>query len=275
MEDRQAGTGARAAPGELVSGWRLSVDAGRCIGSGLCASTAPRHFRLEGRVSQAVAELVEPDEAVRDAADFCPPRPSRCARPAPPSWSPTAVALRVWGARHPVPSDFEMNDAGKSRATRAAGQPPAIVVTAGARPGAAELRRGARHPPDAQGRWARVVDLLGMALAGLVIGVLALLLFDVLLSIIGWAGSVRSVAGPRGAAGLVLRRRLPGLARHGRSGGRRRGGGRGGARPGPARGRADRRPAAAGQQRAGCAGRHGRLRAHLVLRHPMVGCQVR
>jgi ferredoxin len=72
MEDRQAGTGAQAAPGDVVSGWRLTVDAGRCIGSGLCASTASRHFHLEGRVSQPVAEVVEPDEAVRDAADFCP-----------------------------------------------------------------------------------------------------------------------------------------------------------------------------------------------------------
>jgi ferredoxin len=72
MEDRQAGTGAQAAPGDLVSGWRLSVDAERCIGSGLCASAAPHHFRLDGRVSQAVAEVVEPDEVVRDAADFCP-----------------------------------------------------------------------------------------------------------------------------------------------------------------------------------------------------------
>jgi hypothetical protein len=80
-----------------------------------------------------------------------------------------------------------MNDAGKSRgnARRRTSRPRSW-----SQPGAGEeqpssgAERGVRR--DAQGRFARVGDLLGTALAGLVIGVLALLLFDVLLSIIGW-----------------------------------------------------------------------------------------
>jgi ferredoxin len=54
------------------SRWRVSVDPERCIGSGLCASTAPRSFQLVGNLSRPVKEVTEPDDAVRDAADFCP-----------------------------------------------------------------------------------------------------------------------------------------------------------------------------------------------------------
>jgi ferredoxin len=52
--------------------WTLSVDAGRCIGSGTCAGTAPRHFTLVGGTSVPVAERVEPDDDVMAAADLCP-----------------------------------------------------------------------------------------------------------------------------------------------------------------------------------------------------------
>jgi ferredoxin len=69
MEERDAGTGPENVAGGLVkAGWRVGVDAQRCIGSGLCAGTAPEHFRLEGSVSTPVRALVDPNDAVLDAA---------------------------------------------------------------------------------------------------------------------------------------------------------------------------------------------------------------
>jgi len=52
--------------------WRVTVDASRCIGSGLCAASAPRHFTLQGPYATAVGELMDPDEAISDAAECCP-----------------------------------------------------------------------------------------------------------------------------------------------------------------------------------------------------------
>ena len=52
--------------------WRVTVDPRRCIGTGICAGAAPRHFLLVGAVSTPLAELVTPAEAVFDAADSCP-----------------------------------------------------------------------------------------------------------------------------------------------------------------------------------------------------------
>lgn len=72
MEDRPVRTGAQAPPGDVVSGWRLSVDPDRCIGSGVCAATAPAYFRLAGATSCPLSEVVDPDEVVRDAAESCP-----------------------------------------------------------------------------------------------------------------------------------------------------------------------------------------------------------
>lgn len=50
-----------------------TVDAGRCIGCGMCAATAPEAFRMEGRVSTAYAP---PDERslrrAQAARDGCP-----------------------------------------------------------------------------------------------------------------------------------------------------------------------------------------------------------
>ncbi|MQY04665.1 ferredoxin [Actinomadura macrotermitis] len=52
--------------------WRVQVDRRTCIGSGLCTAIAEEHFALvEGR-SRPAAEVIEPDDAVIDAADFCP-----------------------------------------------------------------------------------------------------------------------------------------------------------------------------------------------------------
>ncbi|MEH1098097.1 ferredoxin [Micromonospora sp. CPCC 205561] len=52
--------------------WRVHVDPTRCIGSGICAGTAPKHFVLVGGLSRPVAERVAPDDALMDAADSCP-----------------------------------------------------------------------------------------------------------------------------------------------------------------------------------------------------------
>lgn len=53
--------------------WRVRVDAGRCISSGMCVGTAPDRFRFDDeRHSRPVSELVENDEMVRDAAASCP-----------------------------------------------------------------------------------------------------------------------------------------------------------------------------------------------------------
>lgn len=53
--------------------WRVSVDSGRCIGSGLCVGSVPEAFRFDDQQrSIPAADLIEPDEAVRDAAVSCP-----------------------------------------------------------------------------------------------------------------------------------------------------------------------------------------------------------
>jgi ferredoxin len=73
MEERIAGTRPEAdAGGVVTSRWRLSVDSGVCMGTGVCAGTAPKHFALVDGVSTPLSEVVEPDDAVRDAAESCP-----------------------------------------------------------------------------------------------------------------------------------------------------------------------------------------------------------
>jgi ferredoxin len=53
--------------------WRVTVDTGRCIGSGVCLGTAPGRFRFdESQRSGPVRALTEPDAQVRDAAAACP-----------------------------------------------------------------------------------------------------------------------------------------------------------------------------------------------------------
>ncbi|OAP25111.1 MULTISPECIES: ferredoxin [Amycolatopsis] len=52
--------------------WKIEVDGGTCIGSGMCAALLPETFVLDGATARAVAETVEPDETVLDAADSCP-----------------------------------------------------------------------------------------------------------------------------------------------------------------------------------------------------------
>jgi ferredoxin len=53
--------------------WRVTVDAGVCIGSGVCVGTAPDRFSFdEAQHSSPVRALTEPDDQVRDAAVSCP-----------------------------------------------------------------------------------------------------------------------------------------------------------------------------------------------------------
>lgn len=52
--------------------WTVRVDRDACLGSGICAGTAPEHFRLEDGRSRPVEERVPPDDRVVDAADLCP-----------------------------------------------------------------------------------------------------------------------------------------------------------------------------------------------------------
>ncbi|GHE08477.1 ferredoxin [Streptomyces alanosinicus] len=53
--------------------WQLHIDSGRCIGSGMCAGTAPDLFVLDGDHSHPVSEqIAEGDERALEAAGICP-----------------------------------------------------------------------------------------------------------------------------------------------------------------------------------------------------------
>lgn len=53
--------------------WRVEVDTGLCISSGMCMGTAPGRFRFdESQHSRPTRALTEPDDQVRDAAASCP-----------------------------------------------------------------------------------------------------------------------------------------------------------------------------------------------------------
>ncbi|WP_081736153.1 ferredoxin [Amycolatopsis orientalis] len=52
--------------------WKVEVDGGTCIGSGICASLVPEVFELEGATATVTKSEVDPDEIVLDAADSCP-----------------------------------------------------------------------------------------------------------------------------------------------------------------------------------------------------------
>jgi ferredoxin len=71
--------------------WRVRVDTGLCISSGMCVGTAPDRFAFDsGGHSRAVSELIDEDEAVRDAALSCPVE---------------AISLTDAGTGAPVPLD--------------------------------------------------------------------------------------------------------------------------------------------------------------------------
>jgi ferredoxin len=52
--------------------WTVTVDRGLCQGTGLCASAAPRHFRLDDGRSRPVQDVTDPDDVLLDAAAICP-----------------------------------------------------------------------------------------------------------------------------------------------------------------------------------------------------------
>ncbi|WP_422735599.1 ferredoxin [Micromonospora sp. WMMD729] len=56
----------------MSAAWRIGVDSGRCIGTSICAGTAPEHFRLVDGLSAPLADVVAPAEVVLDAANSCP-----------------------------------------------------------------------------------------------------------------------------------------------------------------------------------------------------------
>ena len=52
--------------------WRVEVDATTCAASALCVSLAPARFRLDDGTARPVAEHIDPDDDVIDAAESCP-----------------------------------------------------------------------------------------------------------------------------------------------------------------------------------------------------------
>ncbi|CCH28755.1 ferredoxin [Actinosynnema sp. NPDC047251] len=52
--------------------WSLEVDRDTCVGSGMCVSIAPDHFRLDAGTAEPVDGSVDPDDAVLEAAESCP-----------------------------------------------------------------------------------------------------------------------------------------------------------------------------------------------------------
>ena len=56
----------------LLGPWRLSVDRELCIGTGVCAGTAPTYFDLEAGTSRPKIELTPPDQELLDVARSCP-----------------------------------------------------------------------------------------------------------------------------------------------------------------------------------------------------------
>ncbi|RAO04350.1 ferredoxin [Micromonospora noduli] len=56
----------------MSTAWRIGVDSSRCIGTSICAGTAPEHFRLVDGLSAPLADVVAPADVILDAADSCP-----------------------------------------------------------------------------------------------------------------------------------------------------------------------------------------------------------
>ncbi|GAA0233038.1 hypothetical protein GCM10009527_031970 [Actinomadura nitritigenes] len=52
--------------------WLIEVDGRTCIGSGICAGTAPGHFAVVDGTSRPVRDEAEPDDRALDAAESCP-----------------------------------------------------------------------------------------------------------------------------------------------------------------------------------------------------------
>ena len=52
--------------------WHVEVDRSLCAGTGICAGTAPAHFRLVDGKSVPLQPSADTDEALLDAAMSCP-----------------------------------------------------------------------------------------------------------------------------------------------------------------------------------------------------------
>lgn len=52
--------------------WLVEVDGRTCIGSGVCAGTAPEHFSVVDGVSTPKRREADPAEILLDAAESCP-----------------------------------------------------------------------------------------------------------------------------------------------------------------------------------------------------------
>jgi ferredoxin len=52
--------------------WRIEISRRICIASGVCAGIAPAHFSLQGDGSHALADMVDQNDIVIDAAESCP-----------------------------------------------------------------------------------------------------------------------------------------------------------------------------------------------------------
>ncbi|MBB5957746.1 ferredoxin [Saccharothrix tamanrassetensis] len=52
--------------------WSLEVDRSTCISTGMCTATASDYFRLEDAGAIPVADSVDPDDSIVDAAESCP-----------------------------------------------------------------------------------------------------------------------------------------------------------------------------------------------------------
>jgi ferredoxin len=51
--------------------WHVEVG-GQCVGSGMCAGTAPEYFRLHGARSRPERDRVAPDPKLIAVAESCP-----------------------------------------------------------------------------------------------------------------------------------------------------------------------------------------------------------
>jgi len=69
--DRET-AGAVPAPGTRTEIWRVRVDTGTCMGTGICTGVAPDRFQVRDGVSHPTAEYVPPEDRVVDAAESCP-----------------------------------------------------------------------------------------------------------------------------------------------------------------------------------------------------------
>ncbi|MFV2112548.1 ferredoxin [Micromonospora sp. LOL_025] len=54
------------------TGWRVAVNRNRCTGSSMCENVAAGHFAVVDGVSRPLAEVMEPNPEIREAAGFCP-----------------------------------------------------------------------------------------------------------------------------------------------------------------------------------------------------------